>query len=435
MAAHSHKRAARHGRVLARAAALALALHLGALGSYVLTVRWAPPASPAPEEIMVHALDEAASRALLAVPAEAPALASPAMSDTQVVRQRGDERPPAVPTRFIAEQDADPGPEDRVTVPSPASESSESRSLAPARKTRAASSRRAVAHAQIAPPGRPVASPLPPAADPATGRADPPSPERPSPEPPSPEPPSPEPARAAGASDDGSAGDRALVPARRSVLAAFIIGVQGRVRDNWRPQEVYRLADPSLRGLSEHRRRTELQVSVGHDGRLESARVATSSGMPELDEEALAACQRAQPFSRPPPEVLDASGRLTFNFGFELDMAEAAYRVELSEAVRAEWRPSPALRAWSNVDRTTIIRVLLTFDGVLVHAALLTSCGLDVLDRSALAALKHGLHLPRPPPGMGELAGLVPLRLAFMHSARGTNDVRVMREIEEPAPR
>ena len=126
--------------------------------------------------------------------------------------------------------------------------------------------------------------------------------------------------------------------------------------------------------------------------------------------------------------MLDASGKLAFTFGFELDMAEAAYRADLSRAVREQWRPSPAYRIFSGIDRTTTVRVLLTFDGVLVHAAVLASSGMEILDRTVLAALKHGMQLPRPPPALGEVAGLVPLRLVFMHSVRGGNDVRVIRE-------
>jgi TonB family protein len=219
-----------------------------------------------------------------------------------------------------------------------------------------------------------------------------------------------------------------MVRARRSALAGFIIGVQTRVREHWNPKEVYKRADPSLHSLTNQGRRTELQLRVRADGHLESARVANSSGMAELDDEALAACNRAQPFTRPPPEVLDGSGRLVFTFGFELDMAEAAYRADLSRAVREQWRPSPAYRIFSGVDRMTTVRVLLTFDGVVVHAAVLSSSGLDLLDQTVLAALKQGMHLPRPPATLGEVAGLVPLRLVFLHSVRGANEVKVMRE-------
>ena len=219
-----------------------------------------------------------------------------------------------------------------------------------------------------------------------------------------------------------------MVRARRSALAAFIVEVQRRVRDHWNPKEVYQRADPTLHALTNQERRTELALKVRGDGTLESARVAASSGMAELDDEALAACSRAQPFSHPPPEVLDGSGRLAFTFGFELDMAEAAYRADVSRTLREQWRPSPAYRVFSGIDRTTTVRVLLTFDGVLVHAAVVSSSGLDILDRNVLAALKQGMHLPRPPAALGEVAGLVPLRLMFLHSARGANDVRVIRE-------
>jgi TonB family protein len=459
MAAYIYDSAARRRRRLGEAAALALVLHGGALGSYVLALRAAvQPAEPAPEAIAVDALDEAASRALMDALAPLPddETEPPRAAEREVVDQRGDGLAPTAPTRFIADDDANPAREQRRTVPSPSVEQPAN----PAGRVAALGSARRTPGSAAAPspePGTGTEARLP---GEHTGEASP-APadlegilprgggaalasssaaQAPHHDPThlvsAPQPSDPLPAAALGGEvaeniATATPAETAMVRARRSALAAFIVQVQGRVREHWSPKEVYHRVDPTLRALTAQERRTELQLRVRSDGGLESARVAASSGMPELDEEALAACQRAQPFAHPPPEVLDADGRLAFTFGFELDMAEAAYRADLSRAVREQWRPSPAYRVFSGIDRMTTVRVVLTFDGVLVHASVLSSSGMEILDRTVLAALKQGLHLPRPPAALGEEAGLVPLRLVFLHSVRGANDVRVIRETRE----
>jgi TonB family protein len=454
-------RAARRRSSLGRAAALALGLHGAALGGLGLALRATErPAAEVLDEIDVDTVDEAAARALMdtLIPLEdSGPPRSPPPPPTQVVEQKGDGVRPTAPTRFIAEDDANPAREHRRSTRStPVQRPAQ----APGRVAESGAAHRAMAeadgvaaeggsspHAEHGGEHQADALPAPAEAggtmtrggamafstssSSAAAHHDP-APIAPAPLPSDPRP---APAPAGQLADDiaeAEPAEDAMVRARKSALAAFIVGVQHQVREHWNPKEVYRRADPTLTSLTDQGRRTELQLRVRGNGALEGAQVISGSGMAELDEEALAACQRAQPFPRPPPEVLDGNGRIVFSFGFELDMAEAAYRADLSRVLREQWRPSPAFRVFSGTDRMTTVRVLLTFDGVLVHAAVLASSGLEVLDRTVLAALKHGLHLPPPPPALGEVAGLVPLRLVFMHSVRGANDVRVMRETSTP---
>jgi TonB family protein len=457
MASDRHSVAARHRRRLGRAAALAAGLHAVALGAYLATV---PAAAPSPvEEIAVDTLDDTAVRAVedLAPLPDRPASVPAVPVATPVVEQVGDGQTPTGPTRFIAEDDANPAVEHRRLHPTPLVD----QAGPPGRLAEAGGPQRAAGHsvprAEAAEEGtaHPMRQPgdqggeaLPAPAEPGgelprgagagVATVHPAPAPRPDPTPAAPavRAADPLPARTTGgqAVEDialAGPGDTAMVRARRSALAAFIVDVQHRVRDHWNPKEVYQRADPTLRSVNVGARRTELELRVSAAGNLESARVASGSGIAELDEEALAACERAQPFAHPPPEVLDRSGRLSFTFGFELDMAEAAYRADLSRALRDRWRPSPAYRVFNGVDRATTVRVLLTFDGVLVHASVLASSGLEILDKTVLAALKQGMQLPAPPATLGEVAGLVPVRLVFLHSARGLNDVKVVRDVQQ----
>jgi protein TonB len=453
-------RAARRDRRLGEAAAFAVTLHLLVLGGYGQFVRLTvPPAAVEIDDIDVDTLDEAASRALMdtlaPLPGDEPAPLAP--PPWVAVDQKGDGQKPTVPTPYIAEQDANPAVERRritrtPAIVQPANPPGRLAALGPAHR---ASSKHEGTSSGAGPAvvvpersgdlrdeGDAVPAPLAaegtlsPGPSPAFGAAAPQAapPRDPTPVPPAPQPADPRPAELLGGvvTDDVTAaepGDTAMVRARKSVLAAFILQVQHRVRERWNPKEAYRRADPTMHSLTNGGRRTALELRVRSDGHLESARVAAPSGMAELDEEALAACERAQPFAPPPPEVLDPSGCLVFTFGFELDMVDAAYRADLSKALLAEWHPSRAFRVFSGADRMTTVRVLLTFEGVLVHAAVLASSGLDVLDQNVLATLRQGLRLPRPPPTLGEVAGLVPLRLVFMHNVRGANDVKVVRDL------
>jgi TonB family protein len=213
------------------------------------------------------------------------------------------------------------------------------------------------------------------------------------------------------------------VRAQRSELALFIHQVERAVARNWFPSDVYTRVDPTG-NISGAERRTAMRVRLRADGRLERLDVESSSGVPAMDEEARAAFTRAQPFARPPASALDAQGGLTFPFSVSLDLALARWKMEVKRLVRVEWQPRP--RLYVDRDRTTIVRVLLTFEGVVSHASLETSSGNPFLDGSGLVALKPGLRLPKPPASLGEVAGLVPVRLAFLHRFRGAHEVLVL---------
>jgi len=217
--------------------------------------------------------------------------------------------------------------------------------------------------------------------------------------------------------------DQTVVRARASAMALFLRQIEASIARHWFPQEVYTRVDPGGQ-ISGVERRTAMKVRVRADGTLERIDIESSSGVSALDEEARAAFQRSQPFPRPPGNVLDSRGGLTFPFSMTLDLEMARWKSDVRRIVAAQWRPRA--RIYIDQDRVTVVKLLLGVDGVVAHAAVETASGSGFLDGSALSAVSAGLRLPRPPRSLEEVAGMRPVRIAFMHRFRGEHDLQVM---------
>jgi TonB family protein len=217
--------------------------------------------------------------------------------------------------------------------------------------------------------------------------------------------------------------DQALVRARASALALFLHQVEASIARHWFPQEVYTRVDPSGH-ISGVERRTAMQVRIRADGSLERVDIQSSSGVTALDEEARAAFQRAQPFPRPPSSVLDSRGGISFPFSVTLDLEMARWKSDVKRMVGALWRPRA--RIFIDQDRTTVVKVLLSPDGVVANVAVETPSGNSFIDGSALTAISSGMRLPKPPRSLEEVAGMRPVRIAFMHRFRGEHDLQVL---------
>jgi TonB family protein len=63
---------------------------------------------------------------------------------------------------------------------------------------------------------------------------------------------------------------------------------------------------------------TIFTVTLDNTGQLKQAVVNRSSGLAFVDESAIDAFRKAQPFARPPPDLLDANGAFRFYFKFYL---------------------------------------------------------------------------------------------------------------------
>lgn len=114
---------------------------------------------------------------------------------------------------------------------------------------------------------------------------------------------------------DVASGDRAS-PAATGKFAAFFNRIKRAVTAEWHPDELLSRHDPSGHIFGPGERTTVLRVELRADGRIATLAVATSSGVDFLDEEALSAFRRAQPFDHPPTDLVDSEGLIRFRFGF-----------------------------------------------------------------------------------------------------------------------
>jgi TonB family protein len=227
-------------------------------------------------------------------------------------------------------------------------------------------------------------------------------------------------------------GDVTAVRARRAAQAAFINHVVSRMRPYWKATEVMSRSG-NLRHIASEALVSTVHLRVRADGTLEEAALKDRCGHAPLDEEAVAAFARAEPYDRPPAGILDARGGFEFDISLTLELMVAQFREALKKVLRDAWRPSPAFRMSGDRERVTVARLLVTPAGVVNSAQVVSSAGIDFLDRGVLDALRAGRQLPGPPAGAyGKVAGLVPLWIEFHHRVREASDVRVLWPREHP---
>jgi TonB family protein len=118
---------------------------------------------------------------------------------------------------------------------------------------------------------------------------------------------------------DVDVGDGTFLNTREFKYAGFFNRVKQAVGENWNPTGAMRRQDPQGRRAGAVSRVTLVTVVLNQEGELKDIRIAKSCGVDYLDEEAVAAFQRAQPFLYPPPGLLDSDGLIRFQFGFHLD--------------------------------------------------------------------------------------------------------------------
>ena len=113
-------------------------------------------------------------------------------------------------------------------------------------------------------------------------------------------------------------GDGTFLNTREWKYASFFNRVKQAVSARWDPNGRLRSRDRQL-GLDD--RATILHVSLRPDGSLAEAYVAKSSGIEELDQEAVKAFEKAQPFANPPVALVE-NGFIRFTFGFTVTNGE-----------------------------------------------------------------------------------------------------------------
>ncbi len=124
-------------------------------------------------------------------------------------------------------------------------------------------------------------------------------------------------------------GNETFLNAREWRYASFFNRVKQNVGMTWDPSTAVRRRDPSGQVYLYRDRYTVLSVVLDPRGGLKDIYVEKSCGVDFLDEEAIAAFQRAQPFPNPPVALVDPQrNEIRFSFGFYLEVsAKPALRV------------------------------------------------------------------------------------------------------------
>jgi TonB family protein len=120
--------------------------------------------------------------------------------------------------------------------------------------------------------------------------------------------------------DDVADGDETALNSKGSVYAVFFNRLKRRVAEVWAPSPLWERNDPSMQIYGQKDRTTRVRVTLTPMGELLKIIVLDPSGVPFLDEEAMRAFRVAQPFPNPPAGLVDASGAITFTFGFHIQM-------------------------------------------------------------------------------------------------------------------
>jgi TonB family protein len=121
--------------------------------------------------------------------------------------------------------------------------------------------------------------------------------------------------------DDVEASDSTGLNAKKWKFAAFFNRIKRAVADEWHPDELLGRHDPSGNIYGAQDRTTMLKVQLRPDGTVGELKVARGSGVEFLDDEAMSAFRRAQPFENPPPGLVDSDGFIRFNFGFIVQLS------------------------------------------------------------------------------------------------------------------
>jgi TonB family protein len=115
-------------------------------------------------------------------------------------------------------------------------------------------------------------------------------------------------------------GDNTALNARKWKFASFFNRVKEQIRQHWHAAEEYQRRDPTGAVYGGRAHYTLLRVQLRPDGSLIDVRLEQTSGVDFLDDVAVEAVQKAQPFPNPPQQLVEA-GQISFRFGFVVDVS------------------------------------------------------------------------------------------------------------------
>jgi TonB family protein len=115
-------------------------------------------------------------------------------------------------------------------------------------------------------------------------------------------------------------GDATFLNAKEFKYATFFLRVRDAVQDHWEDAltREYKRRDPSGSIYGMRDRNTLLAVTLRPGGELADVQVADTSGVDFLDDVAIEAFRKAQPFPNPPPGIVDEDGLIHLNFMFKV---------------------------------------------------------------------------------------------------------------------
>jgi TonB family protein len=119
--------------------------------------------------------------------------------------------------------------------------------------------------------------------------------------------------------DSVEEGDGTFLNTREWKFATFFNRVKQAVGTHWDPNTPLRQRDPTSHIYGGRDRYTLLSITLDAQGALRDVHVEKSSGVDFLDEAAMAAFQKSQPFPNPPPGLLEKDNAIHFQFGFFLE--------------------------------------------------------------------------------------------------------------------
>lgn len=122
---------------------------------------------------------------------------------------------------------------------------------------------------------------------------------------------------------DEDEGDGTFLNTREWKYAGFFNRVKQSIGMHWDPSRELRHRDPTGNVYGTRDRHTVLQVTLDDRGRILDIYVQKSCGLDFLDLEAVQSFERAQPFPNPPPALLTSDAKVSFQFGFFVDMGGA----------------------------------------------------------------------------------------------------------------
>jgi TonB family protein len=119
--------------------------------------------------------------------------------------------------------------------------------------------------------------------------------------------------------DSVDEGDGTFLNTHEWKFATFFNRVKQAVGTHWDPNAALRQRDQTGQIYGGRDRYTLLSIILDAQGGLREVHVEKSSGVEFLDEAAIAAFQKSQPFPNPPPGLLEKDNAIHFQFGFFLE--------------------------------------------------------------------------------------------------------------------